>query len=164
MGVVWLTPAMEDSTPRSVRRSINTQPSFTLQGTGQEDLPAAEVFASSTITMPNWQASLGYPAKKTLKKTIEMTMQLCAEPVEMEIREITRKHRKSDFFHIILECSRSALTVIPSFQVFNQLGVINAYNYLFTSPPITCLFGACSVNPTLMAHTRISYEKSVHRK
>ena len=94
MGVVWLTPAMEDSTPRSVRRSINTQPSFTLQGTGQEDLPAAEVSTASVTTMPNWQASLGYPSKKTLEKTIEMTTQLCAEPVEMEIREIPRQHRK----------------------------------------------------------------------
>ena len=82
MGVVWLTPAMEDSTPRSVRR------------TGQEDLPAAEISTASVTTMPNWQASLGYPSKKILEKTIEMTTQLCAKPVEMEIREIPRQHRK----------------------------------------------------------------------
>ena len=142
MGVVWLTPAMEDSTPRSVRRSINTQPSFTLQGTGQEDLPAAEVSTASVTTMPNWQASLGYPSKKTLKKTIEMTTQLCAEPVEMEIREIPRQHRKKRL--LPLHPSRLKGRVdIDTF--FSSIQSIRGYKcvQLFVHVPSDYLFVRC---------------------
>ena len=101
LGVVWLKPAMSNATPRSVRRSVSVQPSFQLQGIHNQILPEAEISTNgqdngyaNTIKRVDWNASLGYPTQKILEKTLETTTQLCAEPVEMEIREIPRQHRK----------------------------------------------------------------------
>ena len=104
MEVIWVTPAMSEPNLRSVRRSVNVRSSYKLLGTGNSTVHEEEVSTSTPVTAENnnatrkgvmdWKATLGYPNDKVLKRTLETTTQLCAEPVEMEQREIPRQHRK----------------------------------------------------------------------
>ena len=106
MGVIWITPAMENSTPHPIRRSRVARPSYELQEVGNDILPEAEIPTNpqmdntenvkdiTSSKARNWTDFLGYPTEKVLNKTLEATTQFCAEPVEAEQREIPRQHRK----------------------------------------------------------------------
>ena len=99
--VVWITPAINgDYNSQSIRRSRIAARDFQLRmpNTNQE-VPAEEMPTNPSPTArdsgsKDWRALLGFPSEKVMEKTLEATTQLCAEPVEMERREIPKQHRK----------------------------------------------------------------------
>jgi hypothetical protein len=111
LGVVWLMPAMVKNNSRSIRRNRIDVDRFRLQVPGNDDtLTTAEketaiqerslipkdkvVRFGNDNRLEHWKQLLGYPTNEVMEKTLESTTQLCAEPVEMERREIPRQHRK----------------------------------------------------------------------
>ena len=50
LGVAWITPAMHNYSPQSIRRSRTARPSYELEGVGPVALPQAEISTSTTQT------------------------------------------------------------------------------------------------------------------
>ena len=100
--VTWITPTINGNihTPQSIRRNRVAAVSFQLQRPGDQQPVAAEetLVQQSPQTggsgSKNWKELLGFPSKEVLEKTLKATTQLCAEPVEMERREMPKQHRK----------------------------------------------------------------------
>ena len=100
--VTWIMPPIDGNihTPQSIRRNRVKAVSFQLQQPGEQP----QVSAEEVLVQPspqegdsgskNWKELLGFPSKEVLEKTLEKTTQLCAEPVEMERRELPKQHRK----------------------------------------------------------------------
>ena len=66
----------------------------------EEELLKGNTFAEvgGTINsdpVKNWKELLGFPSDEVVEKIIEATTQLCAEPIEMERREIPRQYQKT---------------------------------------------------------------------
>ena len=113
--VVWILPAMAEHTPQSIRRSRVVLEEHRIRQLGNEDdnliVPEEEVLVQDSNTPPdlgvkngdvksrrNWKELLGFPNDDALEKTLDATTQFCAEPVEMERREIPRQHRKKRLY------------------------------------------------------------------
>ena len=111
LGVVWIMPAIVNHTPQSIRRNRPSISTFHIQVPEQgEPVPEEEVAIDPLQTTPasekkkvtfgndvglkNWKELLGFPSDEVVEKTLDNTTQLCAEPVEMERRELPRQHRK----------------------------------------------------------------------
>ena len=107
LGVVWITPAIMNYTAQSIRRERVRNDIFPIQIPGMRDpvpeeevdvqtqtTPNNEVMYGNDVGLKHWKELLGFPSNEVVEKTLESTTQLCAEPVEMERRELPRQHRK----------------------------------------------------------------------
>ena len=107
LGVAWILPAIVNHTSQSIRRSRVSMQEFHIQDPSRRDeipdeevgvqpqtMPANRVKFGNDVVLKDWKQLLGFPSDEVLEKTLESTTQLCAEPVEMERRELPRQHRK----------------------------------------------------------------------
>lgn len=118
LGVVWLMPPIVKHT-HTIRRHTTESSSNEDESTPEETTVSGEtstqevessvpdkasapeneekkdmVSQEEDTDLEFWKECLGHPSDEVVKRTLENTTQYCAEPVEMEKRELPRQHRK----------------------------------------------------------------------
>ena len=119
---------------------------------GVENLPVVqkEGISRSTnrVTFDNdegvyrWKQLLGYPSDEVLRQTLSATTQLCAEPVEMEKREIPRQHRKKRILPLHLKRLRGRVDTDTFFSYVNSIRNYKCIQ-LFLHVPSDFIFVRC---------------------
>lgn len=120
LGVVWILPPMVHHTTQSIRRckagsstdsgdhneESDSGSSESESGSGDDDTSVStqatsveeEVKTDKRVSLKDWKRCLAFPSDEVVKNTLQNTTQYCAEPVEMERRELPRQHRKKRLY------------------------------------------------------------------
>ena len=109
LDIVWLLPSSTTQIASTIRRKrLKTKDTkevrFSedvdqqhIQSNDESEINTAKGKAleeDNKKSIDRWKACLAYPTDKVLETTLKSTTQLQQEPVEMEIREYPRQHRK----------------------------------------------------------------------
>ena len=97
LGVIWLRPAINKTLPKPIQcRRFETMESVegnVVQDNSKINQDRRVTFSEET-NFQHWRQLLAYPSEDVVKHTLQSTTQYCVEPIEMELRDIPRQHRK----------------------------------------------------------------------